>query len=299
MIAASFERAAKLRIICAVALLALAAACAGGTVEFKRYADVFVVQRAAGEEALARFASAEAKVSRRATELRERAEAREARRAAGEGAPEPDPTFLPERAAYYVALDRTPAADSLRAGLAGLDAYNGALLALASGETDRAILARLGATTEALSGAATTFGGPAAAVAALVNPAAKTALGALEPVTRLAAGPAFRRQFLDAQPKMAALLKALRDATPIMFEVMLEARKDLTADEPLSAAARGALLEDRRALAGWVETIDRTLEAMALARKAAEEPTAAATLDALDRAALEMRVLGEMLKRAP
>ncbi|HEU0223121.1 MAG TPA: hypothetical protein VFR34_13040 [Paracoccaceae bacterium] len=263
--------------------------CAAGIPEFGLYTEAFEVQLAQGNAVLDRFAAAERRLRVRVLAA-EQAES---------------PSFDPNDAALYVERTDPPIAAGIRQSLRLLHDYNLALAALASGETDRATVARFAGFATNLAATATTLQGlGAGAVAAPSLAAAGSRLAALVPavgqLATLAGRAAFRRQFRETHATMRELLVTLRDFTPAMFDVMLQSyrRPDIVlAGSGLTPESEARLAEDRAALAGWVILIDQTLVAMDEAALAIEQGSAISSAGLL-QASTDLRVLAERVRDA-
>jgi hypothetical protein len=267
--------------------------CSSGIAEFGQYAEAFEAQHAQGSDVVDRFARAERTVMMRIIVRR------------GEV-----PGFRPEEAAYFVEAADPPVAASIRATVTVLRDYNLALAALASGETDRATVARFAGMAANIAAAAAALDAlPLAAKAAsdtdgnalaAVTGEIAAALPVVNQLATLAGRAAFRREFLAAEDDMQSLLLTLRAATPAMFAVMERAyvvpgNIDTDSGIPLDDLPR--LEADRIALAGWVVLIDRTRLAMSKAAAAARAGPFSSPAGLLE-ASVELRVLAEQIRAA-
>ena len=272
---------------CAIVACVLLAGCAGGIPEFGLYSKAFDVQFEQGNSVLDRFAEAE-----RRTRLNALPDETD------------EPTFDPANATLYFERLDTPIAGALRQSLVTVHEYNLALAALASGETDRVTLTRIADFATNLAATAASLRGLPGEAEAAGLVAAGVKVEKLVPVfdqlAKFAGQAAFRSQFSDAYPAMRDLLGAIRAYTPTMFDVMRESYVDPKITRPRSGIAEtdyARLMDDRRALAGWVVLIDQTLVAMREADAAVRSGSTISSA-ALLESSTELRVLAERVRVA-
>jgi hypothetical protein len=110
---------------------------------------------------------------------------------------------------------------------------------------------------------------------------------------------AFRKQLIEAYPAMRALLLALREGTPAMFEIMKRSyvrRGSLDTPSGISQSDMALLEKDRQLLAGWVVLMDQSLVAMEAAVVTAMSGASPRDLAALTAASVELQVLAAQVQ---
>lgn len=271
-----------------VAVLALAV-CTRGVTEFLLYSQALEAQYEQGQLVLDRLARAERIVVRRRLPSRS-----------------PDSDFDPDSAAYYLDVGDPPLTGSIRASLRSLKQYSDALAGLANGEAAEALSARLAAVSTNLVQAAGALQVAAGAGLPGAGGFAQSATGAITqalPIVRqvgaIAGRDAFRKQLIQAYPAMRQLVLALRDGTPVMYEVMRRSyvrRGSLDTASGIPASALESLKADRDLLAGWVLLMDESIKAMDTAVRAAMSKASPTDLATLTAASVELRALSEQIR---
>lgn len=275
------------RVITSIILVLSVSACSYGEAEFQLYQKSFGVQHVEGAKVFDRLGRAERVLERRGI-------------ANAPGIPDFDPLL----AAIYLDLGDPPLTASLRASLEALESYNNVLSNLATGASAKSLAAQLSAANAALDGTIASLMGITGQTATFATPLAgviATAVPALELAIKARNRQEFRRQILAAYSDMEALLLELRNGTPVMFFVMREARKTpglIDGVDGLTVAAREALEDDRKLLAGWVLLIDETLIAMESARDAVRAGRGSADLTGLVAATVEIEATAKAIKAA-
>ncbi len=259
-----------------------------GAVEFQIYTAAFELQLEAGNHVLDSVARAERIIAMRRINRRGSI-----------------PDFRPEEAAYWVDTAPPPVTESIRSSLKILKSYNDALGGLANGESAKALAARQGKllTDIASTGvfiasipSGTTAIPSSAALISGIDANVKALTKIFEVIATGYGRENFRKQLIDAAPKMRSFIEELRASTPIMFELMEQARYD-EGDTSLSATNRAELERERKLLAGWVLLMDKTLFAMDLAIEAASaEQSSVFSSTAMSDAAIELKVVAEQVK---
>jgi hypothetical protein len=271
-------------------LLVVLSACSFGVAEYQLYSNAFDTQFTQGEQVLNKLAAAERVVARRTIAPRS-------------GIAD----FDPDNAPYYVDAGDPPVTGAIRQALVGLKAYNDALTGLASGESSDAMVNRIGTIVGNLTGALGSLGAASilpglaggAALGEQMNGTISSVLPLFKTIAGLAARENFRRRLIATHPKMEALLKALREGTPAMFELFKRSyvqRGSLDGTLGISAENAKAMEADRKMLAGWVILMDKSLEAMNAATLAAMRGASSTDLAALSEASVQLRVLAEQVK---
>lgn len=216
-------------------------------------------------------------------------------------------TFDPTRARYYVDTVEPPITASLRASLALVADYNKTVAALASGESAEALATRLNMIGSGallvgtrVSALAVGPGGQLAGLAtSLANP-----LNALTPLTQRAFAfrtqAAFREEVVARKGDVQAVMRALIDATPQIFNVIAlpvaQSHRTPTGNTPFTeeeAQMLGALQRDLANLVILLEAsstaLDAAVEAIANGRSAPSLAGFAAATDELNAVARAAR----------
>ncbi len=188
-------------------------------------------------------------------------------------------------AAFYSKIGDPPQTGVFRDALALIGKFAQALLALADGTSAAAASAQvqqLAKNAADLAGTVSTLTGAGAAL----GPAVTALSSALSPLINNVAGAASaeqeRRVILEAQAKVPALIKALHDAAPAMFNPLISRISEQIEHEDHPQATEGARIEEYRTLVSdYMRLLDRLNDAWSQLVAAAKQPSNPTNLSTL------------------
>lgn len=291
------------RLVVAAALVLAGCATTPAPVEqIKYFSQAFVAVNAIGQPLLDDLALAERALGRRAAQRRAAA-------APVEGGPPCSSRDAPwvvspfdatlgfidgfclEDVGYFAELGDPRATAELRGGLRVIERYAEVLSALAEGRNVEQALGEINALQQEVSGLLALTGTQAA-----LGPALAALHPLLEDAARQANAAEARRLILDGAPIVSELIKALREAVPAMFKVLVAGPRRALDVAATSRAAVEQVEARRQVVSRYVVLLDRLQEAWDATVAAAHHPGGARLADLVARTAA-IRADAEAVRR--